>query len=191
MYYLLHKVGEIIITLNPIFKIFIFTQYICFLAGCLATVLVRLRCKVMLPLVLDRDMEAGVVEEEDTEVLDSERDMAAPLGDTLLSSLLLLRGVDVGDKTALLRMGNLLALIWNLLLLQLLLLILFRDAMLRFSSRALLLMVSRSILGTLSSDGVIGDGVAEASRAVSGCCGVGKVLTSGWILVVNMVCKMD
>ena len=69
----------------------------------------------MLPLVLDRDMEAGVVEEEDTEVLDSERDMAAPLGDTLLSSLLLLRGVDVGDKTALLRMGNLLALIWNLL----------------------------------------------------------------------------
>ena len=173
------------------FKIFIITQYICFLASCLATVLVRFRCKVMLPLVLDRDMEAGVVEEEDTEVLDSERDMAAPLGDTLLSSLLLLRGVDVGDKTALLRMGNLLALIWNLLLLQLLLLILFRDAMLRFSSRALLLIVSRSILGTLSSDGVIGDGVAEASRAVSGCCGVGKVLTSGWILVVNMVCKMD
>ena len=168
-----------------------FTQYICFLAGCLATVLVRLRCRVMLPLVLDRDMEAGVAE-EDTEVLEEERDMAvAALGDTLPSSRLLLRGVDVGDKTALLRMGNLLARIWNLLLLQLLLLILLRDAMLRFSSRALLLIVSRSILGTLSSDGVMGDGVAEASRAVSGCCGVGKVLTSGWILDVNTVCKMD
>ena len=155
-----------------------FTQYICFLAGCLATVLVRLRCRVMLPLVLDRDMEAGVAEEE--------RDMAvAAPGDTLPSSRLLLRGVDVGDKTALLRMGNLLARIWNLLLLQLLLLILLREAMLRFSSRALLLTVSRSILGTLSSDGVMGDGVAEASRAVSGCCGVGKVLTSGWILDVN------
>ena len=37
---------------------------------------------MMLPLVLDRDMEAGVAE-EDTEVLEEERDMAvAALGDT-------------------------------------------------------------------------------------------------------------
>ena len=55
----------------------------------------------------------------------------------------------------------------------------------------LLLTWSRiSSRGTLSSDGVMGDGVAEANTAGSGCCGVGRVERFG-LTLNNVIFKQE
>ena len=72
----------------------------------------------------------------------------------------MLRGVDVGERIALVNMGSLLSLICSLALAL---------SMIVSLEVGLLFSLSRSKRGTLSSDGVIGDGDAEARRAVSGC----------------------
>ena len=79
----------------------------------------------------------------------------------VVSELSELRGVEVGDKTALVRIGNLLSLMWSFFLLPRL-----------FSAVFIILLLftrSRSMFGTFSSEGVMGEGVAEAKTATSGC----------------------
>ena len=88
------------------------------------------------------------------------------VSDVTGSELSELRGVEVGDKTALVRIGNLLSLMWSFFLLP-------RHFSLDFTN-LLLFTRSRSILGTFSSEGVIGEGVAEARIATSGCCRFGR-----------------
>ena len=83
-----------------------------------------------------------------------------------VSELSELRGVEVGDNTALVRIGNLLSLMWSFFLFPRL-----------FSAVFIVLLlftISRSILGTFSSEGVMGEGVAEAKTATSGCCKFGR-----------------
>ena len=84
----------------------------------------------------------------------------------VVSELSELRGVEVGDKTAFVRIGNLLSLMWSFFLLP-------RHFSLVFTI-LLLFTRSRSILGTFSSEGVMGEGVAEARIATSGCCRFGR-----------------
>ena len=84
----------------------------------------------------------------------------------VVSELSELRGVEVGDKTALVRIGNLLSLMWSFFLLP-------RHFCAVFIV-LLLFTMSRSILGTFSSEGVMGEGVAEAKTATSGCCRLGR-----------------
>ena len=88
------------------------------------------------------------------------------VSDVTGSELSELRGVEVGDKTALVRIGNLLSLMWSFFLLP-------RHFSLDFTN-LLLFTRSRSILGTFSSEGVMGEGVAEARIATSGCCRFGR-----------------
>ena len=83
-----------------------------------------------------------------------------------LSELSELRGVEVGDKTALVRVGSLLSLMWSFFLLT--------GRVVFFA--LLLFTMSRSIFGTFSSEGVMGEGVAEARRATSGCCRFGRMI---------------
>ena len=76
-----------------------------------------------------------------------------------------LRGLAVGDSTALVSVGNLLALMCSFFL--------WPGG--HFSFVLLLFTMSRSTaLGTFSSDGVMGEGVAEARRATSGCWRFGR-----------------
>ena len=79
-----------------------------------------------------------------------------------------LRGVEVGDSTALVSVGSLLALMWSFFL--------WPGG--HFSVVVffvlLLFTMSRSTLGTFSSEGVMGEGVAEARRATSGCWRFGR-----------------
>ena len=110
------------------------------------TVLVRLRCPD--PLLL---AEAIFVSDADD-----------------LSELSELRGVEVGDKTALVRVGSLLSLMWSFFLLTGHFCVVFFVL--------LLFTMSRSIFGTFSSEGVMGEGVAEARRATSGCCRFGRMI---------------
>ena len=108
----------------------------------MVTVLVRFRCPG--PLLL---AEAFFVSEAED-----------------LSELSELRGVEVGDKTALVRVGSLLSLMCSVFLLT------------GHFCALLLFTMSRSIFGTFSSEGVMGEGVAEARRATSGCCRFGRMI---------------